>query len=277
VGLVVACLGVCLAVPALAQLEVTYIANEGFLLEGGGKKVLIDALLDEGIPGYAGTPDSMRPALERAEPPFDGVDLILATHHHADHFGPRAVSRHLQANAGARFVSTPQSVEALKSTLGNGPLVLERVQAVEPGEGERVRLEVNGFQVQVLNLHHGRRRSPPVRNNGYLVKIGGLKILHMGDTEATVEDFRPYALAAEKIDVAFVPAWFMSAEDWLEVVRKEIRPREIVVMHIPARDAPDGFFGEGGYDEEIQAIREEFPAAVILQDPGDSHSFGAKK
>jgi L-ascorbate metabolism protein UlaG (beta-lactamase superfamily) len=211
------------AVPALAQIEVTYIANEGFFLEGGGKKVLIDALLDEGIQGYVGITDSMRPALEGAKAPFDGVDLILATHHHADHFGPQAVSRHLQASAGARFISTPQSVEALKRTLGNGPLVLERAKAVEPEEGERLLLKVNGIKVQVLNLHHGRRRRPEVQNNGYIVRIGGLKILHMGDTEATAEDFRPYALAAEKIDIAFVPSWFLSSEDWLDVVRDEIR------------------------------------------------------
>jgi hypothetical protein len=99
----------------------------------------------------------------------------------------------------------------------------------------------------------------------------------MGDTEATAEDLRPYALAGEKIDVAFVPSWFLNTEEWLDVVRVEIKPRKIVVMHIPARDAPDGFFGEGSYDKEIKAIREEFPAAVILQEPGDSQSFSAGK
>ena len=275
--LILGTLAACLSGLAVAQVEVTYIANEGFFLEGGGKKVLIDALIDDGIPGYVGILASLRPALEQAESPFDGVDLILATHHHADHFGPQAVSRHLQANAGARFISTPQTAEALKRTLGNGPLVLERVKAVEPEEGERLRLKVNGIQVQVLNLHHGRRRSPPVQNNGYVVKIGGLKILHIGDTEATAEGFRPYALAAEKIDVAFVPSWFLSSEDWLEVVRDEIKPRKIVVMHIPARDAPAGFFGEGSYDKEIKAIKEEFPGAVIFDRPGDSHSFTAGK
>ena len=48
-------------------------------------------------------------------------------------------------------------------------------------------------------------------------------------------------------------------------------------MHIPARDAPDGFFGEGSYDKEIKAIKEEFPGAVIFDRPGDSHSFTAGK
>jgi L-ascorbate metabolism protein UlaG (beta-lactamase superfamily) len=275
--LVVASLATCATDPASAQLEVTYIANEGFFLEGGGKKILIDALLDDGIEGYVGTPASLRPALERAQPPFDSTNLILATHHHGDHFGPRAVSRHLGFNRNASFVSTPQAVEALKQVLGNVPSVLERVQAVEPTEGERLRLRENGIDLQVLNLHHGRRRSPPVQNVGYLFTIGGLKVLHVGDTEATAEDFRPYALADEKIDVAFIPSWFLSSESWLGVVRNEIQPRKIVVMHIPARDAPAGYFGEGSYDEEIQAIKEEFPEAVILTEPGDSHSLGAER
>ncbi len=81
-------LTVLVASPLPAELEITYVANEGFLLAGGGKKVLIDALFDGGIAGYPTIPDELRPSLEQARPPFDGVDLVLATHFHGDHFGP---------------------------------------------------------------------------------------------------------------------------------------------------------------------------------------------
>ena len=63
---------------AATGVEITYLANEGFLLAAGEKKVLIDALFP-GITNYPAVPEPIRSRLERAETPFDGVDLVLAT------------------------------------------------------------------------------------------------------------------------------------------------------------------------------------------------------
>jgi L-ascorbate metabolism protein UlaG (beta-lactamase superfamily) len=64
---------------------VTFIANEGVMLSGGGRKVLIDALFERYSTGFALADDSTRAALAAARAPFDSVDLLLFTHRHGDH------------------------------------------------------------------------------------------------------------------------------------------------------------------------------------------------
>src|SRR5688500_5673428 len=91
-----------LASPA-STVKITYIANEGFLVESAGKRLLIDALFREGIKPYLNVPVNLRDELEMSQKPFERIDLMLASHFHADHFDPVAVSTHLSRNADALF------------------------------------------------------------------------------------------------------------------------------------------------------------------------------
>ena len=256
-------------------MTVTYIANEGFLVASGEKKVLIDALFDSGLQGYRRIPAALRPFLEGGVGAFEGVDLVLTTHHHADHFGPHAVINHLRANPSARFVSTPQTAGRVRLLLRDEPELRPLFQDLLPSEGDRISFSHRGVLVDALNLHHGRDRSPPVQNLGYLVNLDGFKVLHIGDSEAGADVFGPLGLAAEKIDLALLPAWYLTNESWAKVVRTQIRPRYIVAMHIAEPGAPAHYFGDdGSYEKRLSTIRRNFPAAVILERPGDARSFG---
>ena len=239
--------------------EITYLANEGFLLAAGDDKVLIDALFP-GIDGYPRVPPDLRSRLDRAEAPFDGVDLVLATHLHDDHFGPREVARHL-ASSGAMFVSTPDAVERLRRV--SEPTV--DIVAQHPGRGRRSRLSVgDDLAITVLNLHHGSR---DIQNLGFIVEIGGLKVLHVGDTEVKVADIAPLELGADAVDVALLPGWILAEPSWRPLVA-EIGARHLVVMHLASPDAPASWFGSAGSLEgRVRLIREHFPDAWIPLEP----------
>ena len=189
-------------VPTGAELRVTYLANEGFLLDSGEARVLIDALFDRGVEGYATLPPAMLSAARTANAPFDRIDLILATHYHADHFDAGTVIAHLRSNPAARFVSTPQAIAKIEALADGDRRILDRVEGVFPPEGNSISKEWPGIHLEVLNLHHGRGGRPEIENLGFLVEMGGLTWLHIGDTEATVDDFRPYSLRQRSIDVA---------------------------------------------------------------------------
>lgn len=257
-----------------AQMRVTYLANEGFLLAGGSKKVLVDGLFAAGVPGYATVPDLLYSASVAAEPPFDGIDLVLATHFHPDHFDAETVVRHLRANPEALFLSTPQAVRKISELVADDVAVLGRVEAVYPPAGEALRLSRAGIELEVLNLHHGRGGSPPVENLGFVGNLGGQTWLHVGDTEAGMADFQPYSLTDKTIDVALLPDWFLDYEEFVEVTRREIRPREIVVMHLATAAAPSNYFGRhGDHARRRRALLERFPDAVILEEAGASIGF----
>lgn len=256
------------ATHAAGEVTATYVANEGVLLAGGGAKILIDALVDDGVAGYPTPPPEIQAKLEAAEPPFDRVDLVLATHFHGDHFGPRAVARHLAANPRARFVSTPQAVERLRQLLGESSSILARVRGVYPAEGRRETVEHPGAAVTVLNLHHGRDRRPPVENLGFLIELGGVRLLHVGDTMATADELAAAGLAGEQVDAAFLPDWFVLYERWRPAVQETIRPRQVIAFHLPSRDAPAGYFaGPGTFEGHVRQIQTSFPGAAVLERP----------
>lgn len=150
-----------------SDVYITFIANCGFLIESGGKKILVDALW-RNSPQYSSPSISTETLelMEKALPPFDDVDLILTTHIHWDHFDQNSVRNHMENNPNAVFVSTLEAVNLLKMGFPDFEEVKDRIIGVEPDEGERVQLYVNGIRIEVLNLPHG---DPVPRNNGYLL------------------------------------------------------------------------------------------------------------
>lgn len=265
-------------------LEVRYLANEGFLVEAAGRRVLIDGLFGDGIDGYPKVPADIRAQLERGAGEWRGIEVALATHFHGDHFDPVAVGRFLEANPEAIFVSTPQAIRRLNETLATQGQIsgasrlalLTRVRQPLPGAGTVQTLDLEGIKISALNLHHGLR-TPPVENLGFVVTVGDERFIHFGDTEATIEDFDPYLDLLREPDLALLPFWFLTSEWRAEMVRERIRPRAIVVAHLPSPDAPASYFGRwGSYDELIRLIRAAFPEARIPTASGERWRFDAE-
>ncbi len=255
---------------AAEGIEVRYLANEGFLLAAGDRKVLIDGLYGDGIPGYPAVPAEIRARAEAATGEFAGVDLVLASHFHGDHFDPAAVARHLRANPGARFVSTRQAVERL---LGEAGDLADRVDGFWPPDGERETLEHAGIQVTVLRLHHGRSDA---QNLGLIVDLAGVRFIHVGDTVITAGELRPLGLRQAAIDVALVPCWFFDAPRYRPGL-DEFGARHLVAMHFPAPDAPARYFGgAGSLEGRIEAVRKAVPEVWLPVEPLETRSFSGR-
>ncbi len=139
--------------------------------------------------------------------------------------------------------------------------------------------ETDLIAIDVLNLHHGRGRRPPVQNLGFIVHIGGRRVLHIGDTEAVTRDFAPLRLGSEPVDLALLPGWFLtswdgSSPDWVSVVRNEIRPRNVAAMHLASPSAPANYFGsDGSLERRVAAIRTNFPGAAIFTRPLQQRTY----
>jgi L-ascorbate metabolism protein UlaG (beta-lactamase superfamily) len=261
--------GITQATPAANALEVTYLANEGFMIAGGGKKILIDALFGEGLDGYAVVSPAQRALLEQASEPFANVDAVFATHFHDDHFNAAAVIAHLMRNPQAFFFSTPQAADKLKA-IGQFDSIKTRVVAALPKEGERFHSGHRGLHAQLLNIHHGRAR--PIENLGFIVEIAGKRILHIGDSEAEATVFQKYEVAKDRIDIAFLPFWYFLNDDFKRAVREQIQPRHIVVMHIES----DSFLNRirsGDWQSKWAKIKAEFPNAVFFAKEMEKKSF----
>ena len=102
--------------PAQDSCRITYISNEGFLLEAQGKKVLIDGLFEHIDGNWCDSPTEQNVALmEASVAPFDNIDLIAITHKHRDHFRDRVVINNLLSNQQAMVICPNQVAEGLAS------------------------------------------------------------------------------------------------------------------------------------------------------------------
>jgi len=235
---------------------ITYVGNSGFLIRAGGKSILIDALFD-GFPGRYAVPAAVRDPLLAGSPPYDGIDLILATHDHADHFGAAAVQAALRANPGAVFVG-PTAATASLSGVGG------RVRGLEVPDGERRTLEVNGVSVTAMPLLHGRPPAgrPGIVNLAYLITVGGLKFFHTGDVSVEnvpISVLHSLGVRDERVDVAFVPHFLLSTPARLRWVTEGIGARTVVASHYQYTEPPD-----------TARIRRAVPSAVVFRTEGES-------
>ena len=250
------------------DVRIVYTGNNGFLVDVGGTKILIDALYRAGVPGYVVPTKEQQTKTELGHEPFDGVSLVLVSHVHSDHFDPNAVGRHMIRNPNATLVTTPQTVDLLQKNFRGYSAISTRVRGLYPREGEPMDVPLDGLSLTAMAMHHGR--DVPFQNLGFLVEVNGVKLLHVGDSQATHAELGRYSLATEGLDVAFVPFWYLLDADGVKMVREAISPEKVVPMHIPVEGAPATLFGDARTREGVMKLMKTTPGAIVFDQPMES-------
>ncbi|HED64366.1 MAG TPA: MBL fold metallo-hydrolase [Planctomycetes bacterium] len=214
------------------ELEITYLANDGFLLEAGPYSVLIDGFVAKKVDDYPALPERVAKRLAAGQKPFRGRVFCLVSHPHPDHFQARLLEQFLDHNERASLISGPRVVARLQEEAKDFTKIKGRVRAmpVDPGR-VRVLDLATGFRIAFMQMPHvGELASP---NYGHIIDLGGFKILHVGDAEASPEVFSALGFPGPEVDVAIVPFWFFTSEDGIHILDDMIRPGTKVVTHVP--------------------------------------------
>jgi L-ascorbate metabolism protein UlaG (beta-lactamase superfamily) len=214
--------------------QARYVANAGVLVTVNAHQFLIDAPIREGIAPYPTSPADERQRLEAARPPYENIDAILITHWHADHFSPEAIAAHLMHNSRVLLVSSPQVVERVRAATPS--LSSDRLRAVLPAPGQSQELRVGGVAVRVLRLRHNPSRNFPEQHVGFLIGDAN-PVLHVGDADPKADNFA-LLRRLPKVDIAFLPFWYVMHGSNRRFVTESIAPSRIVAMHLPAEEAP---------------------------------------
>ena len=243
------------------QLEITYIANAGFLIEYNSKKVLIDAL--HSWPNFQSTPDEVFNNLLNNKPPFDNIDLILVTHEHSDHFNPKIVKYVMSKQKKAVFIAPHNAVELLKivKLSGQDKILESQIREVNIKFGDVIELSENGIDLKILGLDEG----DGMLNLGFLININGKKLYHQSDIgqDLNVDYFKSAHLEKENVNVMFVDSRFRSNPVWQNIIKQYIKPKNIIAMHIqPA-----------SFDSVSKEIKERYPDVIIFEKPMQSRVF----
>ena len=175
----------------------TWLGQAGFVLELEGRRLLIDPFTSDHDARLFPAPDEESLAA--------GVDWLLVTHEHLDHFDVgfvRALDRH---SPGAGLVVPKPLVEEAER-------IAPRLDVVGVRPGDRIKLS-EGIGLHAIPAWHGIEASDGYSQGsdgngesrfvGFVVGTADLSIYHSGDTIVT-DELRT-ALADEHIDVALLP------------------------------------------------------------------------
>ncbi len=244
------------ALPQQAGVDITYIANEGVLLSSGDKQVLVDGLHrnDRSFSHYAFLPPTQREKIETAQTPFEKIDLLLFSHRHYDHFHAEAAGLHLKHNPKTVLVSSQQVTSEVAQNFKEYEAIRTRVLSATPPLKERVAMKVAGIEFEMLGLGHGSGRNSEIQNLGHVIKLGGRKLLHVGDVEFETGIFEKFNLDEEGIDIAILPYWLLVGKEGQTIVKDHIKPKHIIAVHLETLNA----------EKITSQVKQFFPDAIAF-------------
>jgi len=244
------------------KVAVTYVANEGVLISAGEQQVLIDAIHKPYYPSYLPTPPELFSKMLSGTSPFESVDLVLVSHIHRDHFHASSVLEFLQRQPDAILFSTPQVADSIFAEAG-GKMVQQRVKIAQYERGVKSTLRYREIGVKLVRIQHGSARHSWIQNAGHIISVGGKTFLHIGDPAFGESDFAKLELPSERIDVAILPVWFLTAATGQKMISEFIKPKHLVAVHISPQAG----------QEVKEEVHKFYPTAVIFTEPLQEVSF----
>lgn len=216
---------------AAPTVEVTAIANEGFLIRSGRRTVVVDALFRATAPHpeffSQGPSEDLVRQMVSGEGIFSRIDLALVTHSDGDHFHVATAFEFLENHQETLLVGTVEVLEALAARERFDDIA-DRVISPVRNHGSCERIEHRDVVIDACFVWHSGGRE--VANNIYIVEMDGFRFLHEGDADRTPGTFAGLELPEEGLDLAFMHDWFV-LNDGREVVTDILRPRAVVLMH----------------------------------------------
>lgn len=188
----------------LGELSIWWLGQSGFLLQSGGKHVLIDPYLSDSLTAkYADTDKLHVRMTERVIAPerLDFVNLITSSHNHTDHFDPDTLEPLLRVNPRTQVIlpEANRGIGPARLNSHNGP---ERFVGADANKTQRAGgVTLHGIAAAHNDIERDDRGHH--RFLGYIYDVGKWRVYHSGDC-------RWYAGLAEaarlfRPDVAILP------------------------------------------------------------------------
>ncbi|MBO5522010.1 MAG: MBL fold metallo-hydrolase [Eubacterium sp.] len=207
----------------MSEIKITYLANAGFLITGGGHGVLVDAVFTRAFDPFSAMPPHILEEIGNREGIFRDADLLLVTHRHVDHCDPRHLP---QAGGGKMTFLLPGEI---------CDLMPETDQPVIRIERDGVIYRDDGLVITAIQTPHDRAAYyAPVMHVSYLLEYGGAtgrRILVMGDAETQPGMFAPW-LQGGHVDAVLVNFVEINQKKGRAFLR-ELNPGTAVLCHLP--------------------------------------------
>ena len=243
------------------KVKVTYIANDGIMIEHDGKKVVIDAINRAGnLTGWISPSSAALMAVENGDPPYDDIDVIMITHNHSDHYATSAVQNYLSAHPNTKLI-VPASMRGSFGAFGS------QVVDVSLNKFERVNVVENGIGIDVLRVEHFDQFAydfSTLESYTYVIEMAGKKFMHTGDIDYVDSQLDVFNLLADDVTVVFIPTFgtLVTAEN-RDALVDNVAPENIVCLHLLS----------SGLITTLGQISDVYPMADVFRTPLETRLY----
>ena len=222
------------------QVKATFLVNAAVLLEFRGTKLLIDGIYDENGHCFSNLSERQWEKLKAGEGEFAGIEYLLFTHEHGDHFSPQRVAEYLEYRQ-PKAIFMPR----------DGSAALRALQKKAEGMGSpEQEIRIRAFQTRHLDKLYW-----DVPHFCYLLECGEKKLLFTADVDFTQEDFS--AVRGMALDAVFVnPLMSHSEEGKALFAAGVLQTKTKIVYHIPFA-GEDKMMIRKIVEQEMRAGRQE--------------------
>ncbi|MEW5249678.1 MBL fold metallo-hydrolase [Microbulbifer sp. 2201CG32-9] len=251
---------------AASATELCLLANNGFLIKGENKSVVLDAMVKKSMYGYPALSNEVYDLLIEGSAPFDDIDVALTTHNHLDHFQADALLEHAQRNKTV-YVLPPQAKADIDAAAADHGLADRLVTEVPTHNGKAVKRRINGVDITIYSVNHGGREAEGVEqaeknHSVYKVEIDGASFTHLGDAKTTVGLLSLAGIAKTKTNYLLVPYFSAKNPEFVHALKQAWDFDNLVLMHIAQVDWEDPK-QVAELDKTILSLKEIFPKAWI--------------
>jgi L-ascorbate metabolism protein UlaG (beta-lactamase superfamily) len=238
-------------------LVLNFVANMGVLVSSGDSKILIDGLFNKPNPVYRAPAPGTVESIMKGEAPFDGVDLVLVTHRHLDHFDAALAVRYMEVRSEPILVAPSDAVEEMRKAVSNWSKIASRIISIDIKVGENVKKDVAHIPLTIVRTLHTMDKAP--MNLMYLIEVNGWRVFHEGDWLGKPDDFLGFGLGTDPIDLAvFGYAWPLSPNpSYRRFLQEVLKPDHIALGHLTIKE-------ENVAEGKIDKVRQYYKDIFVL-------------
>ncbi|MDL2313879.1 MBL fold metallo-hydrolase [Desulfovibrio sp. OttesenSCG-928-C14] len=246
--------------------RIHYLSNAGIMVESGEKKVLIDALISHGHPVF----NKYSPEIERrilsGEPPFDGVDLLLFTHYHLDHFDRHLAAQFCRNHPQVPVLSTGQAAKALRPLLPGWLMGEDHLHELNLEIGQAEKLELAGLELTALALLHSGKEFAREQNLAFILHLEK-PVTHTGDAVNNRNNFSALLAAGAGGGVFVAPFPYITLPLACKQFRNLLEPETLIAMHLPYPHCDPGGWIEAAH-AALQKQRDAGLNVILAEEEG---------
>lgn len=243
------------------KVKVTYIANDGIMIQYQDKKVVIDAInRTTNLSGWVAPSSAELLKVENGVAPFDNIDVIMITHNHGDHYSTSAVTNYLNSHPNTKLI-VPSGME--NSFSGSSAQMAD----FSINKYERINIIENEVSIDVLQIEHfdqfGNNFSG-TESYAYIVTMNDKKFLHAGDIDYVDSQLDVFDLLADEIDVVFIPTFgdLVSTTN-RDAIINNVAPEHIVCLH----------FNTSTMSTNLSQVNSIYPGAETFTTPFETLEY----